>query len=182
MTRALSDPRLPAQGEALDFSAVYDAWYTRVRRWAASLGAPMGDVDDVTQEVFIIVRRKLPAFCAGNLAGWLFRITERTVRDFRHQAWFRHARSRASPEALDALGVASEGLAADFESKESLARLQAILSRISRARRETFFLFAVEGYTGQEIAAHYGITVATVWTRLYHARKELARLLAVSDE
>jgi RNA polymerase sigma-70 factor (ECF subfamily) len=174
-----SEGRSTTSDEPADFSKVYRMWYMRVRRWAASLGASWGDVDDVTQEVFIIVRRKLPAFHAGNLAGWLFRITERTVWDFRRQAWFRHTRSRSSPDAIDGLHQEIEELAVNFERKESLAQLQRILARISRKRRETFLLFAVLGYTGEEIAAHYGIPVATVWTRLYQARRELARLMGI---
>lgn len=163
--------------EGANFSRVYDNWYARVRRWALSMGTTAGDVDDVAQEVFIIVRRKLPTFQAGNLAGWLFRITERTVRDFRRQAWFRHTRSRGSAETLELLPEATGEVALRYEHKEALAELARMLSRLSEKRRETFLLFAVLGYSGEEIATVYGIPISTVWTRLYHARRELARLM-----
>jgi len=43
-----------------------------------------------------------------------------------------------------------------------------------------FVLFEIEGYTGEEIAGLQGIPVATVWTRLHHARRDLAVLVAAA--
>ena len=41
---------------------------------------------------------------------------------------------------------------------------------------EVFALFELEGLTGEEIAERIGCKVDTVWTRLYYARKEFAKL------
>jgi DNA-directed RNA polymerase specialized sigma24 family protein len=50
---------------------------------------------------------------------------------------------------------------------------------MSTRRRETFLLYEVEGYSGEEIARMQDVPVNTVWTRLHHARKEfLARVQA----
>ena len=38
---------------------------------------------------------------------------------------------------------------------------------------EVLVLFEIEGYSGDEIARLLEIPVATVWTRLHHARKAL---------
>jgi RNA polymerase sigma-70 factor (ECF subfamily) len=48
---------------------------------------------------------------------------------------------------------------------------------MSETRRATFMLFEIEGYSGEEIAGMQGIPVATVWTRLHHARKEFFALV-----
>jgi RNA polymerase sigma-70 factor, ECF subfamily len=159
----------------LEFSDLYRTWYPKVRRWVVSLGAPASDIDDVTQEVFIIVRRKLSGFHSGNLAGWLHRITVRTVRDFRHKAWFRHAR-QGSTERMERV-PANEDLAALYEARQTLKRVSRALTRMTEIYRETFVLFAIQGFSGEEIAELYRIPIATVWSRLHRARKELTRAM-----
>jgi len=72
--------------QPLDFAAVYARWFHDVSHWARALGGPEADCEDLAQEVFLIVRRKLSDFDGRNLAGWLYRITARTVRDHRRRA------------------------------------------------------------------------------------------------
>jgi RNA polymerase sigma-70 factor (ECF subfamily) len=43
--------------------------------------------------------------------------------------------------------------------------------------RTAFVLFEIEGYTGEEIAELQGAPVATIFTRLYHARREFAAIV-----
>ena len=158
------------------FSELYGAWRPKVRRWVGSLGPPPGEADDVVQEVFIIVRRKFSTFRSGNFAGWLYRITARTVRDFRQKAWFR----RRVPEGLGGRvthDAESKDPATLFELAEGQRDLDLLISQMSPKRREALVLFALEGYSGEEIAARNQIPLATVWTRLYHARKDLGRIV-----
>jgi RNA polymerase sigma-70 factor (ECF subfamily) len=58
------------------------------------------------------------------------------------------------------------------------ARAQRALSRLSAKKREVFVLVALEGMSGAEVANALHIPVATVWTRLHHARLELRAALA----
>ena len=69
-----------AEGESLEFAPLYDEWFEHVARWIRALGAPSGDVEDIAQEVFLVVRRRLRDFDGRNLAGWLYRIASRQVR------------------------------------------------------------------------------------------------------
>jgi RNA polymerase sigma-70 factor (ECF subfamily) len=152
-----------------------------VRRWVAGLGAPAGDIDDVTQEVFIIVRRKLSGFDSKNVAGWLFRIAERTARDFRQKAWFRRAlpyqRAEQSPS-----GSSNRDQASLYEAREALRRVEEALAGMSEKRRRAFVLFAFHGYSGEEIAALDDVPLATVWSRIHQARKELSRTLGAGQD
>src|SRR6185503_9945522 len=66
-------------GEALDFAALYDAWFDRVCCWLSALGAPRAEEEDLAQEVFLVVRRRLRAFDGRNVAGWLYQIARRQV-------------------------------------------------------------------------------------------------------
>src|SRR3954470_6371465 len=77
------------EGSALTFEQVYSTSFNDVARWIRALGGLPADVEDLTQEVFLVVRRKLSGFDGRNLRGWLYRIAQRTVRDYRRRAWFR---------------------------------------------------------------------------------------------
>src|SRR5678815_2164726 len=91
----LVEPRATApSGPDARFRAIYDAWFDDVTRWLYALGVPSSDTEDLAQEIFLVVRRKLAAFDGGNLAGWLYRITQLTVRDHRRRAWFKNLTQR----------------------------------------------------------------------------------------
>jgi RNA polymerase sigma-70 factor (ECF subfamily) len=160
----------------LDFAEVYARWFGEVARWVRALGGPRADHDDLVQDVFVIVRRKLGGFDGGNLAGWLYRITARTVRDHRRAAWFRRLLRRRDDPGLDALAATGPGPAESLERREAQRALWRLLERVGEKQRGVFVLFEIEGYSGEEIAALLGIPVATVWTRLHKARAVLAAL------
>src|SRR4029077_3736387 len=120
-----------------------------VARWARALGANPADIEDLTQEVFIIVRRKLASFDGRNLAGFLYRIVQRTVRDHRRSAWIRRLLGRrASLSSLPARGPSALQVLHERERKRLV---EGILARMSEKRRATFVLYEIEGYSGEEI-------------------------------
>ncbi|HEX3902696.1 MAG TPA: sigma-70 family RNA polymerase sigma factor [Polyangia bacterium] len=170
---ALRSPGFPQ-----DFRAFYDLWFEEVARWIRALGGADADRDDTVQEVFLVVRRRLEAFDGVNPAGWLYRITRRQVRDFRRRSWVKHIFTRRRVEDLDALQHDGGGPAAALERKEDQRVLLAILGKIREERRTAFVLFEIEGLSGDEIARIQSIPLNTVWTRLYHARKDFLALSA----
>jgi RNA polymerase sigma-70 factor (ECF subfamily) len=166
-----------AEGRA-QFRAVYDAWFDDVSRWIRALGGLEADRDDIVQEVFLVVRRRLKDFDGANLAGWLYRITSRQVRDFRRRAWVKHIFTRRRAEEPDVLPHAGASPAAALERKEEQRVLQMLLAKMAEARRTAFVLFEIEGLSGDEIARIQSIPLNTVWTRLHHARREFFALAA----
>ena len=57
-------------------------------RWAARLGGPSIEVEDVVQEVFLVAKRRLVSFRpdgGGSITTWLFRATERIVKATRRK-------------------------------------------------------------------------------------------------
>ena len=161
----------------LDFSRVYEAWFEPCLRWLRALGIPDADLEDVGQEVFVVVRRKLGAFEGDKLAPWLYRIAARTASDHRRRAWFRRLWTRGARVELDGLASGAAGPAELLERREAARLLDGVLAAMSDKRRVAFSLYEIEGYSGEEIAQLLAVPVATVWTRLHHARKEfLARV------
>lgn len=166
----------PATTDATTFRAIYDAWFNDVSRWIHALGGPEADRDDIVQEVFMVVRRRLSSFDGGNLAGWLYRITRRQVRDFRRRVWVRHFFSKRRVEDLEGLPSAAGSPAALLEAKEHRRILHMVLEKMNVDRRSALVLFEIEGLSGEEIARIQNVPVNTVWTRLHQARKEFLAL------
>jgi len=148
-----------------------------------AFGGLDADLDDLAQEVFIVVRRKLPEFDGGNLAGWLYRIAQHTVRDYRRRAWIRRLLLKKQTYAgEDDLSPRPLNPAELLEQREAERLLVHILDKMTAIRRTTFILFEIEGYTGEEIAELEGVPVNTVWTRLHYARKDFSSLIARARE
>jgi RNA polymerase sigma-70 factor (ECF subfamily) len=165
----------PADGQ---FRAVYDRWFDDVSRWIRALGGPAADRDDIAQEVFLVVRRRLHEFDGNNVAGWLYRIAQRQVRDSRRRAWVKHIFSRRRLDDPDTLAATERGPAALLESKQRQRVLHGLLQKMKEDRRTAFVLFEIEGLSGEEIARIQGVPLNTVWTRLHKARQDFFALAA----
>ena len=159
------------------FRAIYDTWFHEVVRWLYALGVPSSDTEDLAQEIFVVVRRQLMRFDGGNLAGWLYRIAQLTVRDHRRRAWFRNLVVRRQDLDLAQMPHATESPAHSYEEAENRRHLQKLVGKMSEKLRTTFVLFEIEGYSGEEIAHIKDIPLGTVWTRLHHARKDFWKIV-----
>jgi len=159
-----------------DFRGLYDTWFADVARWVRALGASPADQDDLVQEVFVVVHRRLHAFDGENMAGWLYRIAAHQVRDFRRLRWIRHIFGRSVPLSP---GVPSTGPTPlmMLETKEKQLLLERLLATLSEAQRAAFVLFEMDGYTGDEIARIQQVSINTVRARIHRARKKVTALL-----
>jgi RNA polymerase sigma-70 factor (ECF subfamily) len=176
-------PALPREDEREGrFREIYERWFGDVVRWLYALGVPGSDTEDLAQEIFLVVQRKLDRFDGGNLAGWLYRIAQLTVRDHRRRAWFKNLTVRRREVDVAGVDLTTPGPAAQYEQAENRRIVQTLVSRMSEKLRTAFVLFEIEGYSGDEIARIQDVPLGTVWTRLHLARKEFWRLLAKQRE
>jgi RNA polymerase sigma-70 factor (ECF subfamily) len=172
---------LPRTSEPLDFTLVYEAWFEPCLRWLRALGVPDADLEDVAQEVFVVVRRKLAGFDGDKLPSWLYRISANTASDFRRRAWFRRLWSRGRVDT-DELVCGADAPDRVAERRQAERQLAQVLARMSDKRRVAFCLFELEGHSGEEIAALLDVPVATIWSRLHQARKDFLSLVAELKE
>jgi RNA polymerase sigma-70 factor, ECF subfamily len=168
----------PPMASGATFLAIYDEWFEHVLRWTRALGAPDAEREDITQEVFLIVRRRLGAFDGAHPAAWLYQITRRQVRDFRRRAWIKNVFTREHTDAVNTIPDDREGPAMALERKQRRHILHQILNKMNDDRRAAFLLFEIDGLSGEEIARIQGVSVNTVWKRLFLARKEFLKLVA----
>jgi RNA polymerase sigma-70 factor (ECF subfamily) len=165
--------------EALQFEQIYRESFGHVCRWVRALGGPPAERDDLVQDVFLIVHRRLPDFDGRNLHGWLYRITRHRVRDFRRLRWFRlllHAGQ--VDDSLAGSFAGSRNPEGALEDKERAAILARLLSKLPEAQRAAFVLFEIDGYSGEEIASLQGVPLNTVWARIHKARAKLTAGIA----
>jgi RNA polymerase sigma-70 factor, ECF subfamily len=169
-------------GEICDFAAIYRQWFRPVHRWIRAMGGLDMDAEDLAQEVFVVVQRKLGMFDGANLAGWLYRIAQFTVRDYRRRPWFKNVFLRSRYETMDAMASPQAGLEEKLARKQCETRVCELIEQLNPKWRDSFLLFELEGLSSNEIAALQGIPTATVRTHLYRARKQLMDLLTRSRE
>ena len=181
----LTDPKpelqlLPGVNAELDFAAIYQAWYRPVLGWISAFGAPASDREDIAQEVFIVVQRRLPFFDGVNLAGWLYRISRRRVRDYRELVWVKDVRREGSP-VPDKLPAGGASALETLETNEKTHFLATHLARLGELERTALLLFELEGYRCEEIAQAQSSALGTVWARIHHARKKLRSAVATQE-
>jgi RNA polymerase sigma-70 factor (ECF subfamily) len=164
-------------GAHLRFDAVYDEWFDFVWRSARRLGVHDASLDDVAQDVFLVVYRRLSEFEGrSTLKTWLFGITLRVVSDWRRTKRRKGGLSELPPE--DALACARSGPADELERAESARLLASMLAELDDDKRTVFVMIELEELTAPEVASLLGVPLNTVYSRLRVAREEFERALA----
>ncbi len=125
---------------------------------------PRLDVEDLVQEVFLTVFRRLSALrTAAAFPGWLAMIARNRATDYLRRA----PRTQELPD-----DVPSE----DLPEEQARAILEIVRS-LPEAYRETLVLRLVEGMTGPEIAARTGLTPGSVRVNLHRGMAQLREKL-----
>lgn len=162
-----------AAAPELSFEALYDQWFDDVSRWVRALGAREADRDDLVQDIFMVVHRRLPDFDGQNVAGWLYRIAGRKVRDHRRLLWVKHLFGTKSTPLVEATLTTRHSALDELETKQKRELLERLLDKLNADQRAAFVLFEIEGNSGEEIARLQGVPINTVWARIHKARKKL---------
>jgi RNA polymerase sigma-70 factor (ECF subfamily) len=138
-----------------------------VFRLLRRLGVPDADLDDATQDVFVIVHRSLDRYEErSHMRAWLYRICVREAS--------RHRRKRppAATVDVDLLTQPSGSSPEDAAlASQERANFDRVLSVLDEDRRTVFVLYEVEELPMEEVAAVVGCPLATAYSRLRSARK-----------
>jgi RNA polymerase sigma-70 factor, ECF subfamily len=168
------------EGEAVarvTFEEAYERHFADVWRAARSLGVAEAEVEDVVQDVFEVVLRRLSTFEGrSSLRTWLYGVLLRVVQNRRrtrrrrpeeadmHEVRLPEPRSPETP--LDAMA-----------SHEASALLERLLATLTPERREVFVMVELEELSVPEIAALLNENINTLYTRLRLARADFERAL-----
>jgi RNA polymerase sigma-70 factor (ECF subfamily) len=142
-----------------------------VARWARHLGGVEIDVEDVVQEVFLVVNKRLSDFRAeARFTSWLFEVTRKIVANHRRR---QKRRAWQSDEILVKMPSHLGDPVVEMERQQSVARFYAALDSLPEKYRTMIVLYELEGLSAQEIAELRNLTIGTMRVHLSRARAQL---------
>jgi len=162
-----------------------------VARWAARLGGPYVDVEDIAQEVFLVVDRRLHEFRhESQLSTWLFSITAKIVANDRRRRQLRRWWLRLTPSAGDDTAAGTDTPLEQLEKREQRTQFYQALDGLNERQRQVLVLFELEGNSIAEVAQLTRLRPGNVRVLLHRARaaflkrmtaRELAETLTRTD-
>jgi RNA polymerase sigma-70 factor, ECF subfamily len=171
------------QGNALAFQALYDMHKRRVYSLCLRMTANTAEAEDLTQEAFLQLFRKIATFRGESaFSTWLHRLSVNVV--------LMHLRKKNLP--VVSLEETTQGGEEDSPKKdfggEDLAlagsidrlQLQKALDDLPPGYRTIFVLHDIEGYEHNEIAELVGCSIGNSKSQLHKARMKLRDLLKMN--
>lgn len=149
-----------------------DAW-----RILYKMLGPVSDLEDLVQQVFMKVHRSMVSFEGrSRFSTWLYRICVHVAMDHLRQK--KRRREVLDDEAANMLVDPQADPAARVAQKEAAQMLNQALAKLKEEKRNVIVLHDLMEITAEDIALSLNIPSATVRTRLFYARRELAKILA----
>jgi len=161
--------------QRLDFTAIYDGYADFVWRSVRRLGVDADAAEDVFQEIFVVVHRRLGDFEGrSSIRTWLFGITLRVVRNHKRSLGRkRHEGGEQAEIAIDRSPARrGDEPEARTERAEAVKLLHEVLDTLDDDKREIFVMAELEQMTGAAIAEATGLNQSTVYARLRAARDQ----------
>jgi RNA polymerase sigma-70 factor, ECF subfamily len=157
------------------FRTLYRSHAAFVWRNLSRLGVPTADLEDKTQEVFVIAYRRRDSFedRGHGARAWLFQISVRVASEARRHRR-RHPEDPESDPSLLAF-CTHQREERRIEARDALAK---VLGRLDEKKRALLMLYEVEHRTANEIAELLEIPANTVYSRLRAARAAVEEVIA----
>lgn len=166
-----------AQGDMQAFEELFRLHRRLVYGLCLRMTQDVAEAEDVTQEVFVLLFRKIGGFRGeASFTTWLHRLTVNQVL-----MRFRKNKSRRE-DALEEEELRPHESVRSTSPKASQlidrVALDAAIARLPPGYRAAFILHDVEGYEHEEVARILGCAVGTSKSQLHKARTKLRKLLA----
>jgi RNA polymerase sigma-70 factor (ECF subfamily) len=169
--------RAAASGAITAVGELYARHSRRVYSLCLRMTRNTADAEDLTQEVFIQLQRKINSFRGeSQFITWLHRLTVNHVLMHLRRAAFRKEKTAAEDIEAVILKAQKRKYSARQQVLDKIA-LDAALAQLPPGCRMIFILFVVEGYKHEEIAKLLGCSTGNSKSQLHKARMKLRRLL-----
>jgi RNA polymerase sigma-70 factor (ECF subfamily) len=167
------------QGDQAAFEELVRIHQRRVYAVALRMLGNPDDAEDVLQETFLALHRRLGSFRGrSRLSTYLYRSAANfSLMKLRQ----RRAKKTASHVALDQAEESPDPRAFSLDGyidSELRAVLDRHLQELPGSERTAVVLRDIEGLPGREVARILSVTVAAMKSRLHHGRERLRRKLA----
>lgn len=173
--------RKAADGNLAAFELIYQRYHRRTYSLALRMTGSQTEAEDLTQEVFIQLFRKVGSFRGDSaFSTWLHRLTVNQV--------LMHFRRRSvKNEKVSDDGEMPEQTVAGTADPNRMPvvdriALKAAISELPPGYKSVFVLHDVEGYEHEEVARILNISIGTSKSQLHKARLKLRGLLVKQNE
>jgi len=153
------------------FSQIFAENARFVWRALLGLGVAQSDVQDLSQQVFLVLHKRLADFDGtSSVRTFIYGICLRVASEYRRR--FGRRRERCVDE-LPEQAIAATQLRS-VATRQALERLERTLSLLAPEQRDVFVLFEVEELSMAETARAVGCPLFTAYARLRRAREIIA--------
>src|SRR5712671_7787390 len=129
---------------------------------------PVGEVEDLVQDVFVAAMRQVHTLRDVNcFGGWLAAVARNRANDYH----------RRSVELVEFAEDAPDGAVKLGGEADDGAAILGVIRGLPEAYRETLIMRLVEGMTGPEIAERTGLTAGSVRVNLHRGMQMLREKL-----
>lgn len=168
--------RAAAAGDAAAFERLYDQYHKRVYSLCLRMLGEASQAEDLTQEVFLQVYKKIGSFRGDSaFTTWLHRLTvNQVLMHFRK----RGVKLEHTSEEGDFTNVVETPLQSTRRiSMVDRLALEKAISELPPGYRTVFVLHDVQGYEHEEISGLLNVSIGTSKSQLHKARMRLRELL-----
>jgi len=168
--------RAAAAGDAAAFEQLYEQYHKRVYSLCLRMLGEGSQAEDLTQEVFLQVYKKIGSFRGDSaFTTWLHRLTvNQVLMHFRK----RGVKLEHTSEEGDFTNVVETPLQSTRRiSMVDRLALEKAISELPPGYRTVFVLHDVQGYEHEEISGLLDVSVGTSKSQLHKARMRLRELL-----
>lgn len=176
----LDEIRKAQAGDAGAFAALYDRYKRRVGFICLKMSRNATEAEDLTQEAFIQVFRKLRTYRGESaFSTWLHRVAVNVVLMHFRRSHFERAEVPAEELLTDDEGAEPQFGEEDRKLDASLDRvcLEYAIERLPPGYRMVLILHDIEGYEHNEIAEVLGCSIGNSKSQLHKARLKIRNLL-----
>jgi RNA polymerase sigma-70 factor (ECF subfamily) len=157
----------------LTFEAIFRAYGKGLYAFLFRMSGNQHDAEDLTQETFVSVMRKLPTFKGeSSVKTWIYSIAINKFRDS-----LRYGRIRSHDPLTGDEPAFSRSPLDDLVTKETGNKVKKAFYALAEHHRTAFSLVRFEGLTYKEAAQVLGTTLDTVRMRVHRAHLLLAEQL-----
>lgn len=172
------------KGDQDSFEELLGRYNNKVFSLATRLTRNPEDAEEVLQDVFVTVHRKLESFAGkSSFSSWLYRITvnaafmklrkRRQIQSVSLEDILQQPQLTSALRAPDSTFVDAQSM-----RNEMLSALEVAISKLPDEYRPVFILRDVDGLTSKEVGRILDLTIPAVKSRLHRSRLMLRRRLA----
>jgi len=170
---------LPADS-ATSIRFLYLQYAKRVRRYLAAFGVAPAELDDLSQEVFLVVMAKRATLAEiDQVQPWLREICRKVAAGQRRRGSRR--RAFAVEHAAEVVADDAPTQASELEARQSAEQLQRAMAALDEEARDLIALHELGGLPVIAIAELIERDRKTVSKRLAEANRKLSRLVRVQE-